>query len=170
MICSFKKMIYPKSAQTASDNGYTIALYGVLDRLIDSAGNRISEAKVVGYYLPTNTGLNYEMTGNWGKTKYGIQFECQNFREIIQPGKAGIVAYLSSGLLKGIGKKTAEKMYDMFGDQTLEILESKPDEFLKISGINKNKLEHICNSYLASRGARDIVAYWRRMVCRPTAR
>ena len=123
MICSFKKMIYPKTAQAAADNGFTIALYGVLDRLMDSAGNRISEAKVVGYYLPTNTGLNYEMTGHWGKTKYGIQFECENFREIIQPGKAGLVAYLSSGLIKGVGKKTAEKIYDMFGDQALEILD-----------------------------------------------
>jgi len=158
MICSFKKMIYPKTAQAAADNGFTIALYGVLDRLMDSAGNRISEAKVVGYYLPTNTGLNYEMTGHWGKTKYGIQFECENYREIIQPGKAGIAAYLSSGLIKGVGKKTAEKIYDMFGDQTLEILENRPDEFLKISGITQKKLNTICDSYLASRGARDIVA------------
>ena len=158
MICSFKRLIYPKTEQAAENNGFMIALYGVLDKLMDSAGNRIFEAKVVGYFLPTNTGLNYEMTGHWGKTKYGVQYECQNYREIIQPGKAGIVAYLSSGLLKGIGKKTAEKIYDTFGDQTLEVLESRPDEFLKISGITRKKLDKICGSYLASRGARDIVA------------
>ena len=158
MICSFKRLIYPKTAQAPADNGFTIALYGVLDKLMDSAGNRICEAKVVGYYLPTNSGLNYEMFGHWGKSKYGIQFECVNFREIIQPGKTGVVAYLSSGLLKGIGKKTAEKIYDTFGDQTLEILDTRPHELLKISGINQNKLERISSSYLASRGARDIVA------------
>ena len=158
MICSFKRLIYPKTAQAAEAGGYMIAVYNVHDKLLDASGNRINDAKVVGYYLPMTAGLRFEMLGHWVKSKYGMQFEMENFREIIQPGKSGIIAYLSSGLIKGIGKKTAEKIYEAFGEKTLEVLDSQSDELLKVNGISKNKLERIRDSYLASRGARDIVA------------
>jgi exodeoxyribonuclease V alpha subunit len=158
MICSFKKLIYPKTAHEAEAGGYTVAVYELHEKTVDSAGNRIYDAKVVGYYLPQTGGLRFDMTGRWSKSKYGMQFEMENFREIIEPGRDGVVAYLSSGLIKGVGKKTAERIYDTFGTQTLEVLDNRPEELLKISGISKNKLERIRDSYLASRGARDIVA------------
>ena len=157
MICSFKKLIYPKAIQ-AESGGYMIAVYSVHDKLLDADGKRVYEIKAVGYYLPMTNGLRFEMTGRWAKSKYGMQFEVDSFIEIIQPGRAGVVAYLSSGLIKGIGKKIAERIYDTFGDQTLEILDSSPEELLKIHGISKIKLERIQDSYTASRGARDIVA------------
>jgi exodeoxyribonuclease V alpha subunit len=157
MICSFKKLIYPRTIQAADAGGYMIAVYDVHDKLLDSAGNRVYEAKAAGYFLPTTNGLRFEMTGRWAKNKYGTQFEMENFREIIQPGRDGVVAYLSSGLIKGIGKKIAERIYDAFGDKTLEVLDQHPEELLNIHGISKSKLERIRDSYLASRAARDIV-------------
>ena len=158
MVCSFKKLIYPKSPQAAEGGGYMIAVYAVHEKLLDTAGNQISEVKVVGYYLPTTTGLRFDLTGHWAKnTKHGMQFELESYQEIIQPGRAGIVAYLSSGLIKGIGKKIAERIYDAFGENTLEVLDRYPEELLKVRGISKNKLERVRDSYVASRGARDIV-------------
>ena len=158
MICSFKKLIYPKTVQASDTGGYTVAVYDVHDKLLDASGNRLYEAKVVGYYLPTTNGLRFNMSGRWTKNQYGMQFEADGFQEIIQPGRTGIVAYLSSGMINGIGKKTAERIYDAFGDKTLEILDRSPDELLKIRGISKNKLERVISSYTASRGARNVVA------------
>ena len=158
MICSYKKLIYPKTASEAEAGGFMIAMYAVLDKLLDASGNYVRDAKVVGYYLPMTAGLQFDMTGHWTKSKYGMQFELENFREVIQPGQAGIVAYLSSGLIKGIGKKIAGRIYDAFDESTLEVLDNRPEELLKIPGISQNKLERIRDSYLASRGARDIVA------------
>ena len=158
MICSFKRLIYPKTQQEAEGGNYMVAAYTVHDAMMDSAGNRINEAKVVGYYLPMISGLHFDLTGHWTKTKYGMQFELESYREIIQPGHAGIVAYLSSGLIKGIGKKTAERIYDAFGEKTLDTLDYHPEELIKVKGISKDKLARIRDSYLASRGARDIVA------------
>jgi len=158
MICSFKKLIFPKTMQAAESGGYMVAIYGVHDNVPDADGKRVYEAKVVGYYLPMTNGLRFEMMGHWAKSKFGMQFEMENFREIIQPGRTGVIAYLSSGLIKGIGKKTAERVYDAFGEQTLDVLDHRPEELLKVQGISKNKLERILDSYIASRGARDIVA------------
>jgi exodeoxyribonuclease V alpha subunit len=158
MICSFKRLIYPKIVRDAEAGGYMIAVYAVHDKLPDSSGQNIREAKVVGYYLPMTSGLNFEMQGRWEKSKYGMQFEMESFRELIRSGREGVTAYLASGLIKGIGKKLAERIYDAFDEQTLQILDACPEELLKISGISKGKLEKIRDSYLLSRGARDIVA------------
>ena len=159
MICQFKRLIYPRS-KSAGDNSYMIALYRPCEDVLDSAGRTLSEIKVVGYCLPTTEKLRYDLQGHWGRSaKYGIQFEMDTFREVITPTKEGIIAYLASGQIKGIGPKTAEKIYDMFGADTLNMLDANPEKLLEVPGISKNKLEKICESYLASRGARDIVAF-----------
>jgi exodeoxyribonuclease V alpha subunit len=158
MICSFSRLIYPKNVAEAEAGSYSIAVYTIHGKTVDVRGNLLTEAKVVGYYLPMTVGVRLELSGHWAKSKYGMQFELENYREIIRPGRAGVVAYLSSGLIKGIGKKIAERVYDTFGEDALEILDHSPEELLKIQGINKNKLERIRDSYLISRGARDVVA------------
>ena len=91
--------------------------------------------------------------------KHGVQFEVENYDEVITPTKEGIIAYLSSGQIKGIGPKMAEKIYDAFGLTALDVLDKEPERLLAISGISAAKLKKICDSYLANRGARDVVAF-----------
>lgn len=88
-----------------------------------------------------------------------IQYDVEGYEEQIIPTREGIVAYLSSGQIKGIGPKMAERIYDAFGNMALEVLDKKPEMLLTISGISQNKLKKICDSYLANRGARDVVAF-----------
>jgi exodeoxyribonuclease V alpha subunit len=158
MICSFKKLIYPKTVQEAETGSYMVAIYAIHDNIPDFDGYSIREAKVVGYFLPITNGIQFDMTGRWTKSKHGLQFEVDNYLEIIKPGREGLIAYLSSGMIKGVGKKIAERIYDTFGDNTIEVLDTRPEELLEIHGISYAKLERICDSYLASRSARDIVA------------
>ena len=159
MICQFKRLIYPK-AVTVGDASYMIALYRPCEKVMDAAGNVVSEIKAVGYCLPTADNLRYDMRGRWSRSaKHGIQFEVEGFDEVIVPSKEGVIAYLCSGQIKGIGPKTAEKIYAMFGQNTLTVLDHEPEQLLAVSGISKTKLKKICDSYLASRGARDVVAF-----------
>lgn len=159
MICQFKKLIYPRDAALA-DGSYMIALYRPCEQIKDAGGRLVSEVKAVGYCLPTADNLRYDIKGRWSKsTKHGVQFEVETYKEIIIPTKEGIIAYLTSGQIKGIGPKTAEKIYAAFGNRTLDMLDSAPQKLLTIPGISTNKLKKICDSYLASRGARDVVAF-----------
>ena len=159
MICQFKRLIYPRSL-SVGDASYMIALYKPCEKLYDSAGNQVAEVKAVGYCLPTADNLRYNLKGQWSRnSRHGIQFEVETFEEIITPTKEGILAYLTSGQIKGIGPKTAEKIFDAFGQDTLTVLDENPEKLLSISGISENKLKKICESYLASRGARDVVAF-----------
>ena len=159
MLCQFERVIFPRDA-TASVNGFMIAVYKPCGMIRDAAGQILSQFKAVGYCLPTSNKVKYRMEGHWTKnSKHGLQYEVERYEEVITPSKEGIVTYLASGQIKGIGKKTAEKIYETFGLETLEILDKEPRKLLTIRGISEKKLKKIIDSYLANRGARDVIAF-----------
>ena len=159
VLCQFERVIFPRDA-SASTSGFMIAVYKPCGILRDAAGHILDRFKAVGYCLPTSNKIKYKMEGRWSKSpKHGIQFEVERYEEVIAPTKEGIIAYLASGQIKGIGKKTAEKIYDTFGDETLQVLDQEPKQLLTVRGISEKKLRKIIDSYLANRGARDVIAF-----------
>ena len=159
MLCTFERVIFPRDA-AASTTGFMIAIYRPCGVLKDAAGNILDQFKAVGYCLPTSDKVRYNMTGKWSKSqKHGIQFEVERYEEVITPTREGIIAYLASGQIRGIGKKTAERIYDTFGQETLQILDQEPKKLLTVRGISEKKLRKIVDSYLANRGARDVIAF-----------
>ena len=160
MLCQFERLVYPQNTNVIDAASYMVALYRPCEKIKDSSGNTISQVKAVGYCLPVANNLRYDMQGHWSKNpKHGIQFEVESYNEVIIPNKEGIISYLSSGQIKGVGPKIAERIYAAFGNMALEVLDKEPEKFLSIPGINKNKLKKICDSYLGNRGARDVVAF-----------
>lgn len=160
MLCQFERLVYPRDVRNVDASSYMVAVYSPCEKILDAAGKLISKIKAVGYCLPVSDGLRYDMRGHWSKSaKHGVQFEVENFDEVIIPNRENIIAYLSSGQIKGIGPKIAERIYDTFGDAALDILDKEPDKLLSVSGISSNKLKKICDSYIANRGARDVVAF-----------
>lgn len=160
MLCQFERLIYPRDVHNGDMTGYMIAVYRPCEKIRDHAGNVIATIKAVGYGLPVSEKLKFDLKGSWKKDeKYGIQFEVESYTEFIDHNREGIIAYLSSGQIKGIGSRTAEKIYDMFGNDTLCVLDREPERLLAVSGISKTKLEKIIQSYLANRAARDVIAF-----------
>ena len=72
-----------------------------------------------------------------------------------------ILRYLSSGAIKGIGKKTALKIVEEYGDETLEVLESHPDWLSDIPGISLKKAKQICEDFKAKAGIRTAMLFFR---------
>lgn len=160
MLCQFERLLYPPDAKSVNAGSYMVAVYKPCESIIDGKGNMLSRVKAVGYGLPLSAQLRYDMKGQWNKDpKFGIQFEVETYDEIIEPTEEGIVAYLCSGQIKGIGPKLARRVYDQFGKDVLDILDNDPEKLLVIPGISENRLEKICESYLANRAARDVVAF-----------
>lgn len=159
MLCQFDKLIYPKQADIATVD-YMIAVYRPIGVVRDVDGEMLSQIKAVGYCLPTSEKLRYKLSGHWIKhPRHGLQFEVDGYEEVITHTKEGIIGYLSSGQIKGVGPKIAEKIYDAFGQDTLDILDHEPEKLMTVRGISARKLEKIRDSYLASRGARDVIAF-----------
>ncbi len=111
----------------------------------------------VGYELPRSYEIDMEMDGDWENGKYGLQLHVKDVKEIIPPTLEGIRGYLSSGLLKGIGRKTAEDIVARYGLDSLDILENHPERLLEVKGITEGRLEEIKRTYAESRMLRDLM-------------
>ena len=160
MLCQFERLVYPKTAQAVTPTSYMVAIYRPCEKLMGSAGTPLTQIKAVGFCLPLSGNLRYELKGSWKRDpKHGMQYEVEQYDEILIPTREGILAYLTSGQIKGVGPKVAEKIYECFGDQTLDILDHDPDQLLTVRGIGPGRLKRIRDSYLANRAARDVVAF-----------
>ena len=79
------------------------------------------------------------------------------WQELVPPTIEGVLGYLSSGLLKGIGPKTAEAIVQRFGTDSLDVIEHHPEKLLEIKGITGEKLEEIKAGYAESKAVRDLM-------------
>ena len=111
----------------------------------------------VGYDLPRTDSIKMELEGIWSNGKYGCQLQVERWHEIVPPTIEGIRGYLTSGLLKGIGPKTAEAIIRQFGIQSLYVLEHQPEKLLEIRGITEDRLEEIKSGYAQSKAMRDLM-------------
>lgn len=158
MKCRFSRLLYPKTAEEAQSGSYMIAIFRPCETVLDAQGEKLESIKVVGYYLPIVPSVKIDMTGHWKKDpRYGLQFEMESFEEDITPSKSGIVSYLSSGMIRGIGKKLAARIYDTFGEKTLEILDGDTERIREVPGISEKECAQFCDAYMETRGARKII-------------
>ena len=111
----------------------------------------------VGYEIPMTDAVELELEGEWVNGKYGMQLQVEQWREVVPKTKEGVLSYLGSGLIKGIGEKTAAEIVAKFGTNTLDVLEKNPERLLEVRGITENKLEDIRTSFAESRALRDIM-------------
>lgn len=110
-----------------------------------------------GYELPRTDAVELELDGEWKQGKYGMQFQVEQWRQIVPRTKSGVEGYLASGLIKGIGPATAALIVSRFGEDTLDILQKQPERLLEIKGITESKLEEIKTSYAESRMLQDLL-------------
>ena len=71
--------------------------------------------------------------------KYGSQFKVEKCACLLPTKEEDMVAYLASGLFRGIKDKTAKKIVAQFGENTFDILSTNPNELSKIKGISYDK-------------------------------
>ena len=160
MLCRFERSIFQ------SGNGYCIFGYQTKDQSVPieaRSKNYFRDKKIhitaVGYNLPATDTIDVELTGTWKPSKYGLQLQVESFEQVMPQDTDGIIAYLSSGCIKGIGPETAKAIVARFGDQTLDVMEHDPNQLLLVKGIAKAKLSKIVDSYQATRKLRDLTAY-----------
>lgn len=132
------------------ENGYTIMAVDTPD----------SDITCVGTMPFFNEGDNVEMEGDIVyHDKYGEQFKISSIRLVKPSSREAVVKFLSSGNLKGIGKKTARAIFDVFGKDSVDIVYNDPDKLLRVDGIGKKKLEDIKLSAEDTRDSRRAIEY-----------
>jgi exodeoxyribonuclease V alpha subunit len=134
---------------TSPDSGF-----GVFKVLLD--GSRESRV-IVGSLFSLSEGDFLLIEGEEAEhPRFGRQIKVSRFEFILPQDGEGMAKYLSSGRFKGIGKKTAHKIVDHFGQQTFEVLENIPERLSEIAGLKKSVIAEIKKSVRDSRVLRDL--------------
>lgn len=117
--------------------------------------------KAVGEMPQPFPGRMIYMNGEWETdAKWGRQFKIKYARiDEVNVQKENIVNYLKSGFLHGVGPAVAQKIYDMFGDRTEDILKETPERLCEIPGITKMKAEKIGASYRETKQYIPLASY-----------
>ena len=102
----------------------------------------------VGYLPRPQKGRRYTLTGEWKiHPRYGEQFAFSSFEEPEPATSDGILSFLSSGIVKGVGPSTAAAIVKKFGDEALKVMQDEPDRLTEVPGIGKVKAKTITESY-----------------------
>lgn len=136
------------------DNHYTVARFRPNDngRLF-----RDDLTTIVGTLPGVHVGELLTVEGEWEKDpRYGRQLHVTNFVQRLPASKEGITRYLSSGLIKGIGPKKAERIVAHFGEQTLAILEQQPERLGEVKGISARDREQIIQSWTEQNEVKEL--------------
>ena len=131
-------------------NGYTIGILSGEDE----------DVTIIGYLPALKEGENVAVKGKWTMhPNYGRQLEVQEYRPIHPSTKEGILSYLASGVIKGIGDKMAARIVEHFGEETLEIMQFAPHRLTEIQGIGDSKAQSIIEAFQEQRELREIILF-----------
>lgn len=134
------------------ENGYLIASV--------SAKGIKGQFIMIGNFMGAKRTMTFAAEGMWFKDKvYGQEFKASKIEETIPDTNEGLIQYLSSGFIKGIGPAMAIKIVNKFGDKTFDILDNNPDRLLEIKGISRKKLDSIIAQVSKHRDMRETLVF-----------
>lgn len=115
---------------------------------------------VIGTIASPTPGETIEMEGEWGNhRKYGEQFRIVSCRCTAPATVQGIEKYLGSGLIRGIGPVMARRIVEMFGKETLDIIEKEPDRLAGVEGIGEKRIEQIRKAWEEQKEIREVMIF-----------
>ncbi|WP_033153335.1 SF1B family DNA helicase RecD2 [Streptococcus equinus] len=116
------------------------------------------EIIVTGTMAEIIEGENYTF---WGELtqhpKYGEQLKLTRY-ERSKPSSSGLIKYFSSEHFKGIGKKTAEKIVQLYGEDTIDKILEDPSKLDSISGLSKENRDNFVAKLKLNYGTEQILA------------
>jgi len=134
------------------DNGYAVLRLGV------GGGQTVT---VVGTIPQPAIGERLMVTGKWSThSSYGRQFEAEFLERLLPQTSGEILSYLSSRIIKGVGPKTAARIVQHFGDQTLAIMEREPARLAEVPGISRQKAGAIGEEFKLRIGMRQLMEFF----------
>lgn len=136
----------------SAENGYSVLRVAVKDY------NEL--VTVVGNLIDVNVGSVLLIEGEWTiNKKYGTQFSAYKWKETVPATAFGIEKYLGSGLIKGVGPKFAKRIVDMFGTDTISVIEDNPEQLSEVEGIGEKRIKMIVKSWEQQKEIKNIMLF-----------
>ncbi len=131
-------------------NGYTVGILSAEEE----------DVTIVGLLPALREGEELIVKGRWTMhPNYGRQLEVQEYKPIQPSTLQGMISYLSSGIIHGIGEKMAQRIVDHFGLETFDIMQSEPQRLKEVPGIGEAKAGSIAEAFREQRELREIILF-----------
>lgn len=135
------------------ENGYTVLDFGTEQNELIT---------LVGILPYIAEGDELVVFGKWvHNPKYGRQFQVEQFEKSLPSSAAAILRYLAAGAIKGIGPKKAQRIVDLFGEDTFEVIENHPDWLTQVQGISRKAAIEISEEFKRQSGVRSAMLFFR---------
>jgi exodeoxyribonuclease V alpha subunit len=124
--------------------------------------NSKESVTIQGIFPEVHQGTQVTFKGKWVfHPKFGRQFQASECVAQLPSSVIGIQKYLSSGLIKGIGPKFAQRLVDEFGEKTLEIIDKFPDQLLKVGGVGPQRMQSIIDAWQEQKEISKVMVFLR---------
>jgi len=134
------------------ENGYTVG------KLIPAGKNH--EVTITGNLAGVGVGESLRLRGTWiTHPRYGRQFEVRAYSVKLPATLEGIRKYLGSGLVKGVGPVTAERIVDYFGLETLDVIEDDTQRLREVPGIGPKRVAQVARAWEEQKQIKEIMIF-----------
>jgi exodeoxyribonuclease V alpha subunit len=135
------------------DNGWSVLRVTPFD-------NPHQQETVIVHQTKVFAGATMEFHGAWKfHPRHGRQFQAARAVEKKPATSAALEKYLGSGLIKGVGPKTARKIVNHFGKATLAVFETDIAKLTEVPGIAQKKLAMISSAWIEHRAIREVMMF-----------
>lgn len=117
-------------------------------------------ATVVGPLADVGPGQELHAEGCWrDHPRFGEQFEAQRWEVAPPTSRKGLIRYLGSGIVKGIGPKLAERIVGHFGKGVLDVLDHTPERIGEVAGIGPRKAREFQGAWEQQQSLRELTLF-----------
>lgn len=127
-------------------NGYSVVVLDVDGEPVTAAGT----------FPPLKEGVRISASGEYTvHPRFGRQFSVTEAHVCMPSEIDGMIRYLGSGIIRGMGPKTALTVVNRFGKNTFDIMENYPLRLAEIKGISREKARQIGEQFTAMKSMND---------------
>lgn len=115
---------------------------------------------VVGKVLSISVGDSMVVSGNLVyHEQYGEQIALSTYKKMMPTTVVQIEKYLASGIIPFIGEKTAKKIIELYGQESLNIITQDPNALRAIKGLGEKRIKKISEVLKKEKESREILIY-----------
>jgi exodeoxyribonuclease V alpha subunit len=129
-------------------------------RLTAVAGEGQSITAVGTALFGVRPGEGLRLHGNWvHHPRHGRQFKAEQCERIMPTEERAIRIYLGSSMIRGIGPVLASAIVDVFGEQTLKVIDAEPQRLLEVHRIGRIRLGRITAAWQEQKAIAEIMVF-----------
>lgn len=132
------------------ENGYRVGILECEDQVLT----------VVGILPGLNIGERIRVRGKKQvHQRYGEQLKVDEYVPLLPESQEGIMEYLASGLIPGVGEAMARRMLEVFGTEIFTIMQKTPERLQEVRGIGKKSWRPMAEAFQTHNQLRELILW-----------